>query len=70
METLYIVVYRASEKDPWQEKTGGVFTDRRLAENFVEILRAQRFGPLLAIVEGPIVCPEDMAEAEARLGQS
>jgi hypothetical protein len=67
-ETLYIVVYRYTATEVWREKTSGVFNDKRLAENFVEILEAQKFAPFIAIVSGPITCPEQMAEAEAALG--
>lgn len=66
-DALYIIVYRHG-KDRWQEKTNGTFTDKRLAENYVEILRSQNPTTQYGIVEGPICSPESMAEAEARLG--
>lgn len=68
-DTLYIIVYRHSNKERWQEKTNGTFTDKRLAENYVEILRSQNPTTQYGIVEGPIVSPESMAEAELRLGK-
>ena len=67
-ETLYIVVYKTG-KEPWMEKVHGTFTDRRLAENYCEILRSQNPTTQYGIVEGPVVSPETMAEAERRLGE-
>ncbi len=67
-EHLYIVVYR-NPREPWQAKTNGIFTERRLAENFIECSKATGFAAEMAIVDGPIVSPETMAEAEARLGK-
>ena len=67
MERLYIVVYR-HKGERWQEKVNGVFNERRLAENFIECSKSTGFGGEMAIVEGPIISPETMAEAEARLG--
>lgn len=68
-EILYIVIWKPTETDHWQEKTNGVFHDKRLAENFVEILKAQKFAQFIGIVEGPITSPGAMAEAEAALGK-
>lgn len=67
-EHLFIVVYRHCG-EPWQAKTSGLFTERRLAENFIECCKATGFSGELAIVDGPIYSPESMAEAEARLGK-
>lgn len=67
METLYIVIYR--QKDgPWKSQDNGVFTERRLADNFAECLNTQFETIEHVVVEGPIVSPDAMAEAEARLG--
>ena len=67
-QKLCIVVYRYTANDPWREKSSGVFEDKRLAENMVEILVAQKFAKFIAIVEGPITSPEAMEAAEAKLG--
>ncbi len=68
MDHLFIVVHRVGGKGPW--RTDEVFEEKRLAENFKEIKELLDTEPknLYAIVEGPIVSPETMAEAEARLG--
>lgn len=70
MEMLYVVVYKLNLEDRWRVMSDGEFTERRLAENLIECKRATgwhlfRFG----IVEGPIVNPKQMAEAEAALGE-
>lgn len=52
-QKLYIVVKR-NDGEPWQEKVGGVFTERRLAENLIECSKANGFACKFAIVEGPI----------------
>ncbi len=57
---LHIVVYRTSDKMRWEAKSGGEFTELRLAENFVECLKnAGWSGYQFAIVSGPTV-PEPM----------
>ena len=66
-EILYIVVTR-DVGGPWKEKVNGVFTERRLAENYIECCKASGYSSQFGIVEGPIVSPETMAEAEQRLG--
>ena len=52
-EKLYIVVIR-NIGEPWHEKVNGVFTERRLAENFIECCKASGSSCTFAIVEGPI----------------
>lgn len=69
MEHLYIVVYKSGDSAPWRGLHEGEFYERRLAENFIECKRAQGYNWRFAIVDGPIVSPEGMAEAEARLGK-
>lgn len=66
-EHLYIVIWRDSRK-VWHAEPNGVFTDRRLAENLIECKKAAGESYKFAIVDGPIVCPETMEEAEKRLG--
>ena len=66
MEKLFIVVWFGNGF--WHEQCGGVFTERRLAENLIECKRANGEKYPFAIVEGPIVNPETMAEVEKRLG--
>ena len=69
METLYVVVYKAPG-GRWQSMNEGELPERRLAENMIECKKAagwQNFQ--FGIVSGPIVNQEQMAEAEARLGQ-
>lgn len=66
--TLHIVVWRhAGER--WQEKCSGTFSDRRLAENFVECMRATGFSGEVGIVSGAVVSVETEEEATARLGK-
>ena len=69
MEALYIVIYRYSSTERWQPKDQGVFEDRKIAEGFRDALQFINPHAQYAIVEGPIVSPETMAEAEARLGK-
>jgi len=69
MTELFIIVYRHSVKEGWEAKTNGTFTERRLAENYAEILKAQRFAPHISIVDGILSIPETATEADARLGQ-
>lgn len=69
MDSLFIVVYRDGQTSRWKAMHEGEFTERRMAENFIECKRATGWGSFrFAIVEGPIVSQESMAEAEARLG--
>jgi hypothetical protein len=67
-ESLYIVIHRYPGKGPW--RADEVFTEERLARNQIEIKRLLDTDPKYeyAYVVGPIVNPEQMAEAEARLG--
>jgi hypothetical protein len=65
MENIYIVVIRHKETEPWQEKVNGVFHDKRLADNFIEILNAQGFAKFIGLVEGPIIVAADVAAQEA-----
>jgi hypothetical protein len=67
MDHLFIVVHRVGGKGLW--RTDEVFEEKRLAENFKEIKEFLDSEPknLYAVVEGGILVPEDIAEAEARL---
>lgn len=69
-EHLYIVIWRSKIQEcrAWRAESEAVFTERRLAENFIECKLAASNQWEFAIVEGPIVNPDQMAEAEARLG--
>jgi len=68
-ERLYIVVYRSNDLDRWRSLSEGEFPERRLAENMIECKKAVGWRNFqFGIVEGPIISPETMAEAEARLG--
>lgn len=68
-DKLYIVVYRQKPGSRWQSFSDGLFTERRLAENFIECKNSTGWDNWqLTIIEGPIVSPETMAAAEARLG--
>jgi hypothetical protein len=64
MEQLFIVVWRYG-KTPWRSALGGVFKERRLAENLIECQKAAGETCDFAIVEGPITNPRQMAEQEA-----
>jgi hypothetical protein len=66
-EQLFIVIWKGYS-GLWKEQSGGVFTEERLAKNLVEILQATQPEFKFAYVNRPIVSPETMAEAEARLG--
>jgi hypothetical protein len=68
MENLYIVIWRSGPQKVWAAEPRGVFTSRRLADSFVEINHPHYPDFEYAIVEGPIVSPESMEAAEARLG--
>jgi hypothetical protein len=67
-DNLYIVIWRAGEGKPWQAAYEGVHSSRRLADNHMELQKVQKTGLEYAIVEGPIVSPAQMAEAEATVG--
>lgn len=68
MEHLFIVAHRVGGKGPW--RTDEVFEEKRLAENFKEIKELLDIEPknIYAVVEGSIVSPKTMDEADARLG--
>lgn len=67
MDHIYIVLWKSG--GIWRPQSQGVFEERRLAENLIECLKAAGEKYEFAVVEGPIVSPESMAAAEARLGQ-
>ena len=68
-ERLYVVVYRSNDLDRWRSISEGEFPERRLAENMIECKKAAGWRNFqFGIVEGPIVCPEEMAAAEKALG--
>jgi hypothetical protein len=58
MEHLYIVLWKNS-RGPWQPEQGGVFTERRLAENLMECKKAAGEPYTFAIVEGTILPPKE-----------
>ncbi len=68
MEHLYIVIWRLNDTAKWRPEPDGVFESRRLADNLLEIKASQGSSMQYAIVEGPIVSAEAMAEAESKLG--
>lgn len=67
MGHLFIVVYRL-EGGKWKPEPYGACEDRRMAEKIIEVAKHKGETFEFAIVEGAIVSPETMAEAEARLG--
>jgi hypothetical protein len=69
MERLFIVVYRNAASKRWTAISEGELPERRMAENFIECKKAAGWSSYeFGIVEGPIVNPEQMAEAEKQLG--
>ena len=64
---LYIVIWKG-ETIPWRAAERAIFTERRLAENYIECQKAAGETWTYGIVEGPITSPEAMAEQEAALG--
>jgi hypothetical protein len=67
MEHLFIVVWK-SLSGIWHAEPNGVFTERRIAENFIECKKAAGELWELYIVEGSIVIGP-VAEYEKRLGE-
>ena len=68
-ESIFIVIWRTGKTAKWQPASDGVLESRRLAENYIELKKAVGNRLDFAIVEGPIVSPELMAEAELALGK-
>ena len=68
MEHLFIVIYRY-EGGKWKPEPHGACEDRRMAEKMIEVAKHKGETFEFSIVEGPIVSPETMAEAEKRLGK-
>jgi hypothetical protein len=64
---LYIVIWRYSGQ-PWRAELGGVFTERRMAENLIECKKAAGESYEFAIVDGTILTEETEAAATERLG--
>ena len=62
---LFIVVYR-NKGEIWQAKTNGIFTERRLADSFVECSKASGFNAEMAVVEGWITTDDE--EVDDKLG--
>jgi hypothetical protein len=56
-QTLYIIVYRSSEKDAWGERVQCTFEDERLADNMLEIKRSQDPFSQYAKVTGTLLVP-------------
>ena len=67
-EQVYIVIYRGISI-PWRAEGKGVFADRRLAENFIEIAKANGETWEYAIVEGPICNPQADGAGRGRAGE-
>ena len=67
MEHLFIVIYRC-EGGKWKPEPHGVCEDRSMAEKMIEVAKHKGETFEFSIVEGPIVSPESMEAAEARLG--
>jgi hypothetical protein len=67
MKHLYIVIYRCGG-GKWKPEPHGVCEDRAMAGKMIEVAKHKGETFEFAIVEGPIVSAETMAEAEARLG--
>ena len=68
MEHLFIVVYRTAG-GKWKPEPYGVCEDRKMAEKMIEVAVHKGETFEFAIVEGSIVNPAQMAEAEAALGK-
>ena len=68
-EQIYIVLYRhkALPQNPWRASTNGIFTDRRLADNYAECQSVSEPDYVYGIVAGPISNPAQMKQAEAEL---
>lgn len=70
-DMLHIVIYRFKGGGKWKPETNGLFEgadSERLAKNYAECLNKQFSIFEHRVVAGPIVCPETMEMAEARLG--
>ena len=53
-DTLYIVLWKDSRGN-WKPESGGVFSERRIAENLVECKKAAGETYTFAVVEGSIL---------------
>ena len=54
MASLFIVVYR--DRDKWKLRSDGIFTERRVADNYAEIARINDYSPKYEffVVECPV----------------
>ena len=70
MGTLYIVLckHRRLPKNLWRPVTNGIFTEQRLAENFIECQSASEPDYIFVYVTGPITNPVEMAAQELLMG--
>ncbi len=67
-EHLFIVLYRA-RTGKWNPLAGGVVDTRSDAETLIRAEQIKGSTLEYAIVEGPVVSPETMEQAAARLGE-
>ena len=68
MDQLYVVIWRFPKASNPKWKASAVYSERRLAENFIECEKERGETCEFAIVEGPIVNADEMEKAEAALG--
>jgi hypothetical protein len=66
-QSLFVVVWK-NHKGAWTPEMGGIFTERRLAENLIECKKAAGESYEFAIVDGYIHTQETEAAATERLG--
>ena len=69
MEHIYVTLYRTTKTGKWQPFSEGVFDERRLAENFLEIKKAQGYDWEMAIIDGPIFDAHAMEAYGKALGE-
>jgi hypothetical protein len=63
-DTVFIVIWRTQSNSTWYAEGKGVFSERRLAENYIECAKAVGSTLNYAIVEGPLTNPAQLAQAE------
>ena len=64
-DNLFVVIWRLAP-EPW--RLAKVFDSRERAEFYLGLIKIDSASFEYAIVDGPIVNQEQMAEAEAKLG--
>lgn len=70
-DDLYIVIYRFKSGGKWKAQSEGIFEGpeaERLARNYAECLNVNSIAYEHRVVHGPLVSPETLADAQARLG--